>query len=149
MALRGAVDVLSGVMTLVKRINQKDLADDKRAHRVSALMISTVQRRRAAKTSPVIARGLVLVAVALAGLTLVVAAFAAQLAQYGGTTSQKVGKAALRITLAVGQGALSDVRVAATVDEGVSICSANSEGTQFVFSKGKAGDRHRAPRWRP
>src|ERR1039457_322586 len=92
----------------------------------------------------IIARRLVPVAVALAGLlTFIAVAFAAQPSQYGGTTSQKVGGSPLRITVAVSRGAVNNVQLTALVTKGIAICSVDSGGTSFVFSKGKAKiDRH-------
>jgi hypothetical protein len=92
----------------------------------------------------IIARRLVPGAVVIAGpLTLIAVAFAAQSSQYGGTTSQKVGGSPLRITLAVGRGAVSNVQLTALVTNGIAICSVDSGGTSFVFSRGKAKiDRH-------
>jgi hypothetical protein len=85
------------------------------------------------------ARRLVPVAVALAGLlTVIDVALAAQPSQYGGTTSQKVGGSALRITAAVSHGAVNRVQLIAVVSKGIAICSVDSGGTSFVFGKGKA-----------
>src|ERR1022692_515483 len=90
----------------------------------------------------IIARRLVPVAVALAGvLPFIAVAFAAQPSQYGGTTSQKVGSSPLRITLAVSRGAVNNVQLTALVTKGIAICSVDSGGTSFVFSKAKI-DRH-------
>jgi hypothetical protein len=92
----------------------------------------------------IVTRRLVPVAGALAGLlTLVAVASAAQTSQYGGTTSQKVGGSPLRITLAVSRGAVGNVQLAALVSKGIALCSVDSGGSSFVFSKGKAKiDRH-------
>jgi hypothetical protein len=87
---------------------------------------------------PIIARRLVPVTVALAGLlTFIAVAFAAQPSQYGGTTSQKLSGTSSRITLAVSRGAVTDVQLTASVTKGIAICSIASD-TSFVFSKGSA-----------
>ncbi len=57
---------------------------------------------------------------------------------YGGTTGQKQGASALRLTLAVSHGAVSNAQVAALVTKGATTCAVNSGGTSFVFSKGRA-----------
>ncbi len=71
-------------------------------------------------------------------LTFVAVASAAQNTVYGGTTSQKQGGSALRLTLAVGHGAVSNVQVAALVTRGATTCAVNISSTSFAFSKGKA-----------
>ncbi len=86
-----------------------------------------------------IARRLIPVTVALAGLlTFIAVAFAAQPSQYGGTTSQKLSGSPLRITFAISRGAVSNVQLTTLVTKGIAICSVDSGGTSFVFSRGDA-----------
>jgi hypothetical protein len=85
-----------------------------------------------------VARRLVTVTVALAGvLTFIAVALAAQPSQFGGTTSQKQSGRPFRITLAVSHGALTNIQLTANVTKGITICSLDSE-MSLVFSKGRA-----------
>jgi hypothetical protein len=89
-----------------------------------------------------VARRLVTVTVALAGLLTFIAvavavAVAAQPSQYGGTTSQKQSGKPFRMTVAASHGALTNVQLTANVTKGIPICALDSEQS-LVFSKGKA-----------
>jgi hypothetical protein len=64
-------------------------------------------------------------------------ALAAGAGQYGGTTHQKSGGTALRISLAVGHGAVSNIQLQAFVKAGGGACSVNVSPTSFAFTKGK------------
>jgi hypothetical protein len=88
-------------------------------------------------------RRLVLATLPLGLLSFIAVALAAQPSQYGGTTSQKVGRSALRITLAVSHGAVGNVQVGATATTGAAICKVTGAGTTFVFNKGSAKIAHK------
>jgi hypothetical protein len=68
---------------------------------------------------------------------LVGVALAAQAGTYGGTTSQKSGGAALRISLIVGHGGVSNIQLQAFVKAGGGVCSVNVGSTSFAFTNGK------------
>ena len=70
-------------------------------------------------------------------VALVGVALAAGVGQYGGTTSQKSGGAALRVSLVVGHGAVSNIQLQAFVKAGGGACSVNVSPTSFAFTKGK------------
>ncbi len=70
-------------------------------------------------------------------VVLVGVALAAEAGQYGGTTSQKSGGAALRISLVVGHGAVSNIQLQAFVNTGGGACAVNVSSTSFAFTKGK------------
>lgn len=79
----------------------------------------------------------VLALTSMSMLALVGVALAAAAGQYGGATSQKSGGAALRISLVVGHGAVSNVQLQAFVKTGGGACSVNVSSTSFAFTKGK------------
>ncbi len=70
-------------------------------------------------------------------VALVGVALAAGVKQYGGTTSQKSGGAALGVSLVVGHGAVSNIQLQAFVKAGGGACSVNVSPTSFAFTKGK------------
>ncbi len=79
-----------------------------------------------------------IVSFAAAGsLALAGVAVAAPSGQYGGPTSQKLGGSALRITVTVAGGALTNVSVDALVEQGGAACSlTGAGGSSFDFSRG-------------
>lgn len=77
---------------------------------------------------------------ALAGaglLALAGVAVAAQSGAYGGTTSQKQGGSAPRISLIVSRGAVSNVELAALVNQGGGVCAVNVGALSTTFTKAK------------